>query len=119
MIGYPMEPKKIILIIVFAAILICALGLVLVTLKNTSAQPKGTILYVGGVGSHNYTTITNALQDAADNYTIYIFSGTYNEHLTISRPLTLVGENPVNTIITGSMNNTVLTSTQNQCTEYI
>jgi len=58
---------------------------------------------------YNYSTIQEAV-DAADpqNNIIFVFSGTYYEHVTINKSLTLVGENPSNTIIDGNGTGTVV-----------
>jgi len=56
-------------------------------------------LYVGGSGPDNYTTIQNAINDAGNGDTIYVYNGTYNESLMISGNIDLIGENYSNTII--------------------
>jgi parallel beta-helix repeat protein len=65
--------------------------------ENSSA----TDLYVGGTGSGNYTTIMDAADAATPGDTIYIFNGTYEERITISKPLSLVGGNRDTTIVEG------------------
>lgn len=65
--------------------------------QNSSA----TNLYVGGTGSGNYTTINDAVDAATPGDTIYILNGTYEEKITISKPLSLVGENRDTTIVEG------------------
>ncbi|RLF47412.1 MAG: hypothetical protein DRN10_03875, partial [Thermoplasmata archaeon] len=44
-------------------------------IKNTN----GNILYVGGSGPNNYTSITEALGDASNGDTIFVYPGTYHE----------------------------------------
>ncbi|MFH1101423.1 MAG: DUF2341 domain-containing protein [Methanobacteriota archaeon] len=60
---------------------------------------RGQTLYVGGSGPNNYTSIQSAIDDAVDGYTIFVFNGTYNEHLIITKSINLIGENKDNTII--------------------
>ena len=43
-------------------------------IKNTN----GNILYVGGSGPNNYTSIQSAINDASNGYTIYVYPGNYN-----------------------------------------
>ncbi|MBU0497860.1 MAG: right-handed parallel beta-helix repeat-containing protein [Candidatus Thermoplasmatota archaeon] len=61
------------------------------------------VLYVGGLGPNNYTSIQMAIDDATPNDIIYIYddSAPYYEHLTIPITLTIEGENPATTIING------------------
>ncbi len=53
----------------------------------------GNILYVGGLKTGNYTSIQNAIDDASDGDTIFIFSGSYSENIVINKSINLVGEN--------------------------
>jgi len=62
----------------------------------------GNILYVGGNGPNNYTKIQDAINDATNGDTIFVFNGTYYEHITINKTINLIGENKHNTIIDGS-----------------
>jgi parallel beta-helix repeat protein len=48
-----------------------------------------------------YTSIQDAISDASDGDTIFVFSGTYEEELWIYRSVNLVGENADTTIING------------------
>ena len=93
--------------------IIISLLLLIITYSNISAYSTNTemhssyynpnILYVGGLGSHNYTTIQQALINATTGDTIYVYddSSPYNEHLIITIPITLKGENPSTTHIIG------------------
>jgi parallel beta-helix repeat protein len=62
----------------------------------------GKILYVGGSGPGNYSLIQEAINDAEKKDTIYVYNGTYNEHLLINKPLQIFGENKFKTIINGT-----------------
>lgn len=65
---------------------------------------NGTILYVGGTGPDNYTKIQDAIEDASDGDTVYVYndSSPYFEHLTIYKSLILLGEDRDSTVINGS-----------------
>jgi parallel beta-helix repeat protein len=65
-------------------------------------------LYVGGAGPGNYTLIQDAIDAAFPWDMIYVYSGTYYEHLTIPKRLSLIGEDKTTTIIDGSGTSTVV-----------
>jgi parallel beta-helix repeat protein len=74
-----------------------------------SVSFDGDILYVGGSGPNNYTTIQSAIDDADDGDTVYVFNGTYNDHVDhycvfIDKSINLLGENKYNTIIDATGN---------------
>lgn len=54
----------------------------------------------------NYSTIQEAIDNAEENSIIHVMSGTYNENLTITKTLSLIGENKYITIIDGGNNGT-------------
>jgi parallel beta-helix repeat protein len=66
------------------------------------------ILYVGGNGAGNYSSIQTAIENATTNSHIYIYNGTYNETINIKIPLFLEGENPITTKINGQEKNSVI-----------
>lgn len=53
-------------------------------------------------GPADFHTIQEAYSAASSGDTIYVHNGTYHEHLSIYKSLTLVGENKYGTIIDGS-----------------
>ena len=69
------------------SIIICSfVFLLLFSMVSTSEESdngfsggKGITYYVGGTGSGNYSTIQNAINDASDGDTVYVFQGTYNQ----------------------------------------
>ena len=78
-----------------------------------SAQPKehprplSHILYVGGSGPGNYTTIQDAVDNASDGDTVYVYHGTYNQTanqdqlVQIIHSIHFIGEDKNTTILNG------------------
>ena len=64
---------------------------------------NGNTLYVGGSGPNNYTHIQNAINDANDNDTVFVYddSSPYyiRSNIFIFKPIKLIGENKETTII--------------------
>jgi parallel beta-helix repeat protein len=72
-------------------------------ITNTREQPtpfgRGNTLYVGGTGDGNYSKIQDAIDDAIDGDTVYVYSGTYYEQVGLDKSINLIGENRDTTII--------------------
>ena len=62
----------------------------------------GKTLYVGGDGPGNYTRIQDAIDDASDGDTVFVFNSTYYENIEINMSIRLIGENKNTTIIYGN-----------------
>jgi nitrous oxidase accessory protein NosD len=70
---------------------------------NSSPKPSGRgWLYVGGSGPGNYSTIQCAIDAASNDDTVYVYSGTYYEHVVINKWVNLIGEDRNNTVIDGN-----------------
>ena len=70
--------------------------------QNTekSSVSRGTWLYVGGSGPGNYTKIQDAIDNASNGDTVYVYSGNYAEHLIINiQNFILKGEGEEKTFI--------------------
>ncbi|MBU0497084.1 MAG: right-handed parallel beta-helix repeat-containing protein [Candidatus Thermoplasmatota archaeon] len=52
-----------------------------------------------GTQEHPYQTIQDGIHHAYEGWTIYVYNGTYNEHVIINKTINLDGENPQTTII--------------------
>jgi len=65
--------------------------------------PNGMILYVGGNGPNNYTVIQDAIDDASDGDTVFVYnySSPYYEHLIVNKSIFLIGEERSTTVIDG------------------
>jgi parallel beta-helix repeat protein len=63
----------------------------------------GKIIYVGGNGEGNYTTIQDAINDSSNGDTVFVYdeSSPYNENLVVDKSIILKGENKETTVING------------------
>jgi parallel beta-helix repeat protein len=73
------------------------------TLSEKMSYPlkMGEIFYVGGLGPNNYTKIQDAINDATNGDTVFVYddSSPYFEALQIDRSISLLGEGKLTTII--------------------
>jgi parallel beta-helix repeat protein len=69
--------------------------------KILTQLDKGNILYVGGDGPGNYTSIQAAIDAASDGDTVFVYddSSPYYERVSIKKTINLIGENRDTTII--------------------
>ena len=70
--------------------------------KSQTFTFNGNVLYVGGSGPGNYSKIQDAINDASNGDTIYVYEKTYYENLYVNKSITIIGQNRENTIIDGS-----------------
>ena len=72
---------------------------------KTTSRPliTGNILYVGGLGPNNYTRIQDAVDNATDGDTVFVYddSSPYYENIVINTSISLRGEDANTTIIDG------------------
>jgi len=70
---------------------------------------KGNIIYVGGSGEGNYSRIQDAINNANNGDTVFVFNGTYHEnHILVDKTLNLIGEDKFTTIIDGGEGGDIL-----------
>jgi nitrous oxidase accessory protein len=70
---------------------------------------RGNWLYVGGNGPGNYTRIQDAIDNASDGDTVFVYSGIYLENLDIEKDgIGLIGEDKNTTILDGKKENDVI-----------
>lgn len=80
-------------------------------LSNASAVRASTI-----VVPSDYLTIQSAIDHAKDGDTIFVRSGTYHENIIVNKPLIVVGESRLTTIIDGGQFGHVVTMTAKNVT---
>jgi nitrous oxidase accessory protein NosD len=90
-----------------------AVGLILLLIETSVIQitaqdtekplptSRGDWLYVGGSGPGNYTRIQDAIDNAIEGDTIFVYHGMYYEHDLVISKLNLIGEDRNITIIDG------------------
>jgi len=64
-------------------------------------QIKSNMIYVDINGGADYTNIQEAINASPENYTIFVYSGTYYENIVINKTINLIGEETDSTIIDG------------------
>ena len=75
-------------------------------IRPVKAQP--ITWWVDEDGSADFDTIQEAINAANPEDTIYVYNGTYYEHIIVDKSLTLIGEDKRTTIVDGSLNGTVI-----------
>jgi parallel beta-helix repeat protein len=110
--------KGIICVLVCMLMILCsAIPILATTVTKKTSQPliRGNILYVGGTGPGNYSTIQEGIDAATLGDTVFVFddSSPYYENIIIDKPITVIGENRDTTIIDGGMVGDVVKITVN------
>ena len=74
--------------------------------KSFEPTSRGRWLYVGGTGPGNYSRILDAVNDARNGDTIFVYddSAPYKEGIHITKSISLCGEERTTTIILGTVN---------------
>lgn len=89
-----------IVVLIVTVTLFSSLYLILTDGPNGPGFAQNGILYVGGSGLGNYTSIQDAIDNVSyENKTVFIFPGTYKEQLSINKTMNLTGAGPKKTII--------------------
>ena len=93
------------------AIILLFIGMSVIPSTGTTVVKKSTMpmfydgntLYVGGSGPNNYTKIQDAIDNASDGDTVFVYddSSPYNEFVWINKSIDLIGENKNTTVIDG------------------
>ena len=86
--------------------------------ERSYTKTINNVLYVGGSGPNNYTSIQAAINDASNGYTIYVYPRQYNESIVINKSISLIGiiENGEKPIIDGNKNKSTVLIEANKTT---
>ena len=78
--------------------------------KSPQQKYFGKTLYVGGSGPGNYTKIQDAIDNASNGDTVFVFndSSPYKERIIVDKSIKLIGEDRNTTIIKGSYWGTII-----------
>jgi len=96
-----MKKKWLAIGIILLFVGICIIPAIAQDTKKPLPTSRGNWLYVGGSGPGNYTRIQDAINDASEGDTIFVYHGTYYEHDLVISKLNLIGEDRNTTIIDG------------------
>jgi len=98
--------KKLIGIFVCMLLITTVLSVSGTVIVERTSKPTftGDTLYVGGSGPGNYSTIQKAVDAASNDDTVFVYddSAPYYENVSVSKSITLFGEDKLTTIIDGS-----------------
>lgn len=81
--------------------------------KQPLLTSRGNCLYVGGSGPENYSRIQDAIDNASDGDTVFVYRGTYHEHVDVDKAIYLLGEDRNTTIIDGDYSQRIIYITAN------
>ncbi len=76
--------------------------------SNALSEENSSVIYVDDDGTADYTSIQDAIDNASDGDTIFVYNGVYNEIITINKTISLIGENKEKTIILGGNNTKII-----------
>jgi len=76
------------------------------SLRHPAFATASSILYVGGTGDGNYSTIQKAVSAAEAGDTVYVYPGTYPENVIVNTTITIKGESANATIVDAQHNGT-------------
>lgn len=102
---------KPVLIFTCAFLLILSLNNVLPFASFATTNPSNIIRV-----PEDFSTVQSAINNASSGDTILVANGTFNEHLTINKSITLIGAGVDYTILNGTMADTAIKITANNTT---
>jgi len=78
------------------------------TFSASSTYENNSILFVGGSGEGNFSSINDALDNSTDGDIIYVYNGSYNERIVLNKSVSLLGESKKNAVLCGKDNFNIL-----------
>jgi len=112
--------KTIALVIIFLFVMMSFTSISGNQINENIVNPsdKGIILYVGGSGEGNYSKIQDAIDNASDGDTVFVYddNSPYEENPIVNKSIKLIGENRNTTFINGSYYGDVIYISANSTT---
>jgi parallel beta-helix repeat protein len=87
--------------ILFSCIVVSATIGFIFAVGSDDVSQYGNTLYVDDSGGADYVRIQDAINDASDGDTVFVYSGTYFENLVVDKSINLIGEDKNTTVIDG------------------
>lgn len=82
--------------------------------QEVTINTSQNTLYVGGIGLGNYTSIQNAINDSENGDIVFVYNGTYYEHIIVNKSVSVIGKNNSNTIIdAGQIGHAIIITAEN------
>lgn len=88
-------------LVVIILVIVSTFSIVMTVIPDVA---RANILYVGGAGPGNYTTIQSAIDAAFPGDTVFVYNGTYVENVVVHKIINLTGEDRWTTIIDADRN---------------
>ena len=109
--------KKCFAIVIFIILIgTCIIPVIAQNIKKALLESIGNWLYVGGSGPGNYSRIKDAIDNASDGDTVFVYddSSPYFEQLKINKSISLLGEKKETTVIDSNNTGTTITLYYNE-----
>jgi nitrous oxidase accessory protein len=81
-------------------------------MEKTQSASRGNRMYVGGSGLENYTRIQDAIDNASEGDTVFVYSGWYYENIVINKSIIVSGEDRNTTFILGENDSDIVRMTE-------
>ena len=100
------------IIVYFFGLLFIIFNLTSFSLVDTTLA-SSSVLYVYPNGDSNFTSIQDAIENAVEGDTVFVYSGYYYENVIVDKSINIVGEDELNTTIDGSNYDVLYINTDN------
>ena len=88
--GNILNQKKHLTRVFLLVILLCLGQVIAKDVEKSALTLQGSWLYVGGSGPGNYTTIQEAIDNATDGDTVFVYNGSYFGHININKSISMI-----------------------------
>jgi len=96
------------------ALISLLISTIIITNPSVLSEESSKTIYVDDDGDKDYATITEAVLNASDGDTIYVYSGIYYGSFNINKSISLTGADKEKTIITGENEEKIVISDTTQ-----